>query len=146
MADCKQCVTFYLDNYFFGVDVLKVQEVIRPQEMTAVPMAPKLISGLNNLRGQIVTAMDLRGRLGLSDRPEDQRPMNVVIQNNNEAVSLLVDEIGDVLEIDSEMYEPPPETLTSAIRETFEGVYKLEDQLMVLLNVEKLLQGDSTSP
>ena len=98
MSEQEQCVTFYLDQYLFGVEVTKVQEVIRFQEMAPVPLAPSLVSGLINLRGQIVTAIDLRRRLQLATRPTDQLPMNVVVWSENEAVSLLVDEIGDVLD------------------------------------------------
>ena len=97
MADERQYCTFYLDGHYFGVDVLKVQEVIRYQEMTRVPLAPPVVRGLINLRGQIVTAIDLRRRLDLPDRPADQLPVNVVVQTDDGAVSLLVDEIGDVL-------------------------------------------------
>ncbi len=138
----KQCVTFYLEKHFFGVDVLKVQEVIRTQEMTPVPLASNLVGGLINLRGQIVTAIDLRRRLKFADRPVDVSPMNVVVRFDKEAVSLLVDEIGDVLEIGSEHFEPPPQTLSTSIRDATDGVYKLQGQILVLLSVEKLLQSN----
>src|SRR6266404_3904656 len=99
MADEHQYCTFYLDGHYFGLDVLKVQEIIRYQEMTRVPLAPPVVRGLINLRGQIVTALDLRRRLELAERPADQQPVNVVVQTDDGAVSLLVDEIGDVLEV-----------------------------------------------
>ena len=95
MTDAHQYCTFYADGHYFGLDVLKVQEVIRYQEMTRVPLAPPVVRGLINLRGQIVTAIDLRRRLELTDRPADQLPVNVVVQTDDGAVSLLVDEIGD---------------------------------------------------
>src|SRR5206468_10604632 len=101
----------YLDGLFFGVDVLTVQEVIRYQEMTRVPLAPPVVRGLINLRGQIVTAIDLRRQLELRERPADQLPMNVVVRTDDGAVSLLVDEIGDVLEVSEKTFERPPETL-----------------------------------
>src|SRR5271155_5575003 len=107
MADAHQYCTFYVDGHCFGLDVLKVQEIIRYQEMTRVPLAPAAVRGLINLRGQIVTAIDLRRRLQLSERPADQLPINVVVQTDDGAVSLLVDEIGDVLEVSEKLFEPP---------------------------------------
>ncbi len=137
MSDCKQFTTFFLDGLFFGVEVRKVQEVIRYQEMTRVPIAPPMIQGLINLRGQIVTAIDLRRRLELPPRPEGQLPMNVVLRTDDGAVSLLVDEIGDVVEIQDEAFERPPATLTGVARQLVEGVYKLQERLLLIFNTEK---------
>src|SRR6266446_4181777 len=114
MPDAHQYCTFFVDGHYFGLDVLKVQEIIRYQEMTGVPLAPPVVRGLINLRGQIVTALDLRRRLELSERPADQLPVNVVVQTDDGAVSLLVDEIGDVLLVPQEMFERPPDTLQGA--------------------------------
>ncbi len=105
MAEARQLCTFYLDGHYFGLDVLAVQEIIRGQEMTRVPLAPPVVRGLINLRGQIVTALDLRRRLELSDRPADQEPVNVVVHTDDGAVSLLVDEIGDVVEVSETAFE-----------------------------------------
>src|SRR5229473_6045109 len=107
MADGHQYCTFFVDVYYFGVDVLKVQEIIRYQEMTRVPLAPSVVQGLINLRGQIVTAIDLRRRLELSERPVDLLPTNVVIRTDDGPVSLLVDQIGDVLEVEADAFERP---------------------------------------
>jgi chemotaxis signal transduction protein len=96
-----QFATFFVADLFFGVDVLHVQEVLRFQAMTPVPKAPRAIEGLINLRGQIVTAIDMRRRLGLPPRDGNKSPMNIVIRTSEGAVSLLVDEIGDVLEMDA---------------------------------------------
>ncbi len=137
MTDSKQYSTFFLNGLFLGVEVLKVQEVIRYQEMTRVPLAPTMIQGLINLRGQIVTAIDLRRRLELPPRPEGQLPMNVVVRSEDGAVSLLVDEIGDVVEIQDEAYERPPETLKGVARELVTGVYKLKDRLLLILDTER---------
>jgi purine-binding chemotaxis protein CheW len=137
MAEVKQFCTFYLDKQLFGVEVGKVQEVIRFQEMTRVPLASPVVSGLINLRGQIVTALDLRRRLDLTDRESDKLPMNVVVRAGYEAVSLLVDEIGDVLEVEDETFEAPPETLQGEAREMIRGVYKLKDRLLLILDTEK---------
>lgn len=133
----KQFATFTLNSLFLGVDVLKVQEVIRYQEMTRVPTAPAMVEGLINLRGQIITAIDLRLRLAQPARPGDQLPMNVVIRTDDGALSLLVDEIGDVLEIEDDRFERVPETVTGVIRDLVTGVYKLDGRLLLILDTEK---------
>src|SRR5438477_10638336 len=108
-AEHRYC-TFFVDGHYFGVDVLKVQEIIRFQEMTRVPLAPPVVRGLINLRGQIVTALDLRRRLQLPDQAADRKPINVVVHTDEGAVSLLVDEIGDVIAVPEGDLEPPPPT------------------------------------
>ena len=137
MAQTHQFCTFYLDKLMFGVKLEKVQEVIRYLEITQIPLAPRVVSGLMNLRGQIVTGIDLRRRLDLADRPDGTAPMNVVIRSADGAVSLLVDEIGDVVEVTDESFERPPETLQGKVREVILGVHKLDKQLMHVLNTEK---------
>jgi len=132
-----QLSTFFVADLFFGVDVLRVQEVLRFQQMTHVPQAPEVIEGLINLRGQIVTAIDLRRRLGLPPRMGGQVPTNMVIRTDDGAVSLLVDEIGDVLDVDAATYERPPENLDPAAREIIQGVYKLKDRLLLVLDTER---------
>ncbi len=133
----RQLCTFYLDNHLFGVDAQSVQEVIRYQEMTRVPLTPKCVSGLINLRGQIVTAIDMRKRMGLPDLATGKLPMNVVVRSDEGAVSLLVDQIGDVIEVTQSDFETPPETLQGAARELVEGAYKLEHELLLLLNTSQ---------
>jgi purine-binding chemotaxis protein CheW len=137
LAETHQYCTFYLDGHYFGLDVLKVQEIIRYQEMARVPLASPAVRGLINLRGQIVTAIDLRRRLELPDRPADQLPLNVVVQSDDGAVSLLVDEIGDVLEVSEKLFERPPETLQGAVRELILGAYKLPERLLLILDIER---------
>jgi purine-binding chemotaxis protein CheW len=137
VADTHQYCTFYLDGHYFGLDVINVQEIIRYQEMTRVPLAPPVVRGLINLRGQIVTAIDLRRRLELEDRSSDQLPVNVVVKTADGAVSLLVDEIGDVLEVPEKLFERSPETLTGAARELVRGAYKLPDCLLLILDTEQ---------
>ena len=132
-----QFSTFFVADLFFGVDVLHVQEVLRSQQMTSVPQAPGVIEGLINLRGQIVTAIDMRRRLGLPQRAGDQEPMNIVVRTVDGAVSLLVDEIGDVLDMDSATYERSPQNLDPAARELIRGVYKLKDRLLLVLDEER---------
>jgi len=137
VAHRQQFCTFFLQDQFFGVPVEQVQEVIRYQEITRVPLAPEVIRGLINLRGQIVMAVDLRRRFAMEDQPNSELPMNVVVRTNNGAVCFLVDEIGDVLEADEENFEHPPETLQGPARELVKGVYKLEERLMLVLDTER---------
>lgn len=137
--DTKQFCTFYLEDLFFGIEVSQVQEVLRYQEMTAVPLAPSVVKGLINLRGQIVPAIDLRRRLNFAPHATNKLPMNVVVNMNSEAISLLVDHIGDVFNVDNQIFEEPPETLSGPAREVIVGAYKLPDKLMLVLDVKKLL-------
>jgi purine-binding chemotaxis protein CheW len=141
--DLEFC-TFYVNGHYFGLDVLKVQEITRYQEMTCVPLASPVVRGLINLRGQIVTALDLRRRLDMDDRPEDQQPINVVVHTDDGAVSLLVDEIGDVLKVSRDVFENPPETLQSAARDLIQGAYKLPDRLLLILDTERLVSVSSS--
>ena len=135
-----QFSTFYVADLFFGVDVLRVQEVLRFQPMTRVPQAPEVVEGLINLRGQIVTAVDMRRRLRLAPRGDEQTPINMVVRTEDGAVSLLVDEIGDVLDVEASTYERPPENLDAAARELIRGVYKLKDRLLLILDTEKTVE------
>jgi len=135
MKATHQFCTFFLQDFMFGVEVQMIQEVICYQEMTPVPLAPATIHGLINLRGQIVTAIDLRTRLELPARTGDVLPTNVIIRTPDGAVSLLVDEIGDVVEVDPNLYERPPETLNGTARHLVTGVYKLDGRLLLILDV-----------
>lgn len=134
MSDAIPFCTFHAESLFLGVEVHEVQEVLRYQEVTAVPHAPDVVRGLINLRGQIVTTIDLRRRLDLPDLPHGWRPMNVVLSTDDGPVSLLVDEIGDVVEVDDTAFEAPPETLSGVARELIRGVYKLDGRLLLVLD------------
>jgi len=133
----RQLATFSVADLFFGVDVLDVQEVLLYQQMTRVPLAAHGVEGLINLRGQIVTALDLRRCLGLPPRATDTLPMNVVVRCYSESVSLLVDEIGDVLNVRHDCYESPPATLPVEVRQVLSGVYKLDRQLLLVLDLDR---------
>jgi purine-binding chemotaxis protein CheW len=146
MTSTAQFCTFYLDGLTFGVEVQRVQEVIRYQEMTRIPLASRVVSGLINLRGQIVTAIDLRRRLDLPDRPAGQKPMNVVVRTDDGVVSLLVDEIGDVIEVAADRFESPPETLQGPARTLLEGAYKLDERLLLVLNANRTVEVPAESP
>lgn len=137
MESSRQLCTFYVAGLFCGVDADRVQEIIRYQDITSVPLAPAVIQGLINLRGQILIAIDLRRRLGLAERQADQLPMNVVVHTNDGTVSLLVDDIGDVFEVSEERFELPPETISRVAKEVVHGVYKLDEKLLLRLNIDK---------
>jgi purine-binding chemotaxis protein CheW len=133
----KQLCTFYVGDSYFGIPVDQVQEVVRPQPITPVPLAPKVIRGLINLRGQILTAIDLRNRLGLGEPGDPAKLINVVVRTSDAPVSFLVDEIGEVLDVDQKTFESPPETLQGDMRELICGAYKLRDSLLLALNTER---------
>ena len=132
----QQFCTFLLDGHLFGVPVDTVQEVLKRQEMTAVPMAPREVCGLLNLRGQIVTTLDLRTRLGLPPRLDESTAINIVVRAADGAVSLLVDEIGDVLEPADGDFETPPDTVPVAVRALVTSVCKLDGRLLLVLDTE----------
>jgi purine-binding chemotaxis protein CheW len=141
-AHSRQYSTFLVDGLLFGVDVMRVQEVIRYQAMTPVPMAPDVVHGLINLRGQIVTALDLRARLGLAPRSGDVRPMNVVVRTDEGAVTLLVDEIGDVVTANGNAWESAPATLAGPARDLIPGAYKIDGRLLLQLDVDRALDTE----
>ena len=132
--------TFSLDRFFFGVPVDHVQEVVRQQEMSNVPLARSEIRGLINLRGQIVTAIDLRRRLRLPPAAPGSRVMNVLIKTPDGAVSLLVDQIEDVLEVSPESIERPPDTLQGELRTLITGACKLKERLLLLLDTDQAIE------
>ncbi len=138
----QQYCTFQLDNLVFGVEVLKVQEVMLQPTMTPVPLAPPLVRGLMNLRGQIVPSLDLRKRLNLPSMT-DQLPMSVVLTTDDGPVSLMVDQIGDVVEIEEESFEQTPSTVQGPTREIVAGVYKLKDRLLLVLDVDRAVNFDA---
>jgi purine-binding chemotaxis protein CheW len=141
-----QYCTFLLDGHLFGVDVASVQEVLKQQDVTPVPLAAPEVAGLINLRGQIVTTLDLRNRLGLPDRPAGSDSVSVVVRAADGApVSLVVDRIGDVLQVDGASLEAPPDTVPADVRELLNGICKLDHRLMLLLDTEKAIRVDSAA-
>lgn len=132
-------VTFTLDGRLYGVDVNAVQEVLRGQPQTRIPLAPETLSGLINLRGQVMSAVELRARLGLPDRQGDKEPMLVVVRVAGETIALLVDSIGAVMDVDDDQFELPPDTLAGAAREHLRGAYKLDGQLLLSLDVDSVV-------
>lgn len=135
-----QYCTFRLGDLYIGIDVIDVQEVLYQADVTWVPHAEAAVRGLINLRGQIATTIDLRTRLGLESVADDVRQTHVVIGHAGEAVSLLIDEVDDVLTVDASQFAPPPATLSGPARELILGAYKLEKELLMILDVRKALQ------
>jgi len=137
-VDLNQLCGFKIGNGHYAVSVLDVQEVIKPQLLTPVPLAPSYVKGLINLRGQIVTAISLRTLFGLEEIESDDY-MNIIVRSGDSLYSLVVDEILDVIDVERETYEPTPETLEEKIKRFIGGVYKLDSKLLILLDLEKVL-------
>ncbi|HEX4980740.1 MAG TPA: chemotaxis protein CheW [Ilumatobacteraceae bacterium] len=142
--DRRYC-TFLLGGLYFGVPVTKVQEVLRAQERTRIPLVSAVIDGLINLRGEIVTTLDLRRRLELPPRDDSAEAMNVVIRSDDGVVSLLVDEIRDVLDVEDADFEPVPPTLSGPCRDLVTAIFKLDDSLLLILDTERLLEIRDTT-
>ncbi|MDT0274480.1 chemotaxis protein CheW [Blastococcus goldschmidtiae] len=140
-ATSGQLATFRLDGDLYGVEVEHVQEVLRSQQLTRVPLAPRAVAGLINLRGQVVTAIELRERLGRPARPEGTDAVVIVVRLDGEAVSLLVDSIADVVDVDAADFEAPPDTLEGQGRDLIRGAYKLDGQLLLALDVHKAVSA-----
>jgi purine-binding chemotaxis protein CheW len=134
----QQFCTFRVGGELFGIGVERVQEVINYQQMTPIPFSSAL-RGLINLRGQIIVAIDLRTRLQMEARPADQAPMNVVLRSEEGAVSLLVDEICDVVNVTEQTFEAVPVTMRSAFKEIISGVHKLDKDLMLVLDAQRAI-------
>lgn len=133
-----QVLSVFLDDQIFGIPALDVQDVLRPLQLTSVPLAPPHIKGVSNLRGRIVTAIDLRRRIQHNDNTE-RDSMNIVIERGSELFSILVDRVGDVLNIDTDDIEAPPVTLSNGWRDVAKGVHQLQDTIMIILDVNKIL-------
>jgi purine-binding chemotaxis protein CheW len=132
-------VTMMVADQLFGIPVLTVQDVLGPQRITRVPLAPPEVAGALNLRGRIVTAFDVRRRLGLPKRESDKPGMNVVVDFKGELYALMVDNVGEVLSLSADTYERNPNTLDPRWREVSGGIYRLKGKLLVLLEVSRLL-------
>jgi purine-binding chemotaxis protein CheW len=135
----RQYVSIVIDGQAFGIPVLIVHDVLGPQRITRIPLAPPEVAGSLNLRGRIVTAIDVRLCLGLERRPADQPGMSVVVEHGGEFYSLIVDSVGEVLTLSASSMERNPATLEARWREISSGIYRLDDQLLVVLDADRLL-------
>ena len=131
--------TFSVDHRYVGIPVDRVQEVLLAQPLTPVPLAHRDISGLLNLRGQIVTAIDLRARMGLRARDAGAPSANVIVTTDGGPLSLLVDRLGDVVPVDNVSFEPPPDTLAAELARSIKGAFKLDDALLLDLDLDEAL-------
>jgi purine-binding chemotaxis protein CheW len=138
-AASEDFVTLTVANQLCGIPVLTVRDILGVQQVTRVPLSPPEVAGSLNLRGRIVTAIDLRRRLGLPPAAEGTKPMSVVVEAAGEFYSLLVDQVGEVLALDGEAREANPPTLDHRWRSVSLGVYRLQGQLMVVLDVDRVL-------
>jgi purine-binding chemotaxis protein CheW len=133
----RQYATFEVADQLFGLEVANVQEVLSFSEYTPVPLASPAVGGLFNLRGQVIAAVDLRVQLGLPAREVEGPAMNVIVRTEEDSVSLLVDRIGEVVELDDDAFEPPPDTLTGPRRDLIKGAFKLDGRLMLALDTTR---------
>lgn len=136
----REYVTMTVVDQLFGIPVLTVQDVLGPQRITRIPLSPPEIAGALNLRGRIVTAIDVRRRLGLPPRGEDTSSMSVVVDHKGELYSLIVDAVGEVMSLPADAYERNPATLDPRWREVSGGIYRLKGKLLVVLEVPRLLE------
>ena len=141
-AELLQLVTFSIGEEEFGVDILSVQEIIRMMDITKVPRAPEFVEGVINLRGKVIPIIDLRRRFGLTTRDHDKHTRIIVIEINNMIVGFVVDSVSEVLRIPASTVEPPPPVVSGLESEYISGVGKLEDRLLILLDLNKLLSGE----
>ncbi len=138
-GDTEEFVTMTIDEQLFGIPVLMVQDVLRSQQLRRVPLAPPEVAGALNLRGRIVTAIDVRKRLQLHERSDESLGMSIVVDHDGELYSLIVDAVGEVLTLPADLFEPSPATLNPVWKTISKGVYRLEDKLLLVVDVDRLL-------
>jgi purine-binding chemotaxis protein CheW len=141
----QELVTFRLADQWLGIPVMLVQEVLIAMRIAKVPMAPQAIAGFLNLRGQIVTAVDLRLTLDLPPRVPDAEVMNVVVQHEGELFAFMVDEVGDVVSVEDDAIEPTPATLDARWRSACSGIVRRERRLLLVMNVQDVLRLEHSS-
>ncbi len=136
-----QYCEFRIGDDYFAINVLKVQELIRPHRVTVIPKAPSYIKGLINLRGQIVTSLSLRTMFGLEEK-ESEDSMNIIVQNGEDMYAISVDEILDVMELGSETFEETPDNIDDNVKRFISGVHKLKNKLIIVLDLDKVLMTE----
>jgi purine-binding chemotaxis protein CheW len=134
-----QLVTFGIGEEEFGIDILKVQEIIRTMAITKVPNSPPYVEGVINLRGKVIPVIDLRSRFNMECRSHDSHTRIIVIELHGMIIGFVVDEVSEVLRIQSNTVEPPPPVVAGVESEYIKGVGKLENRLLILLDLEKLI-------
>lgn len=139
-SSSKQFVTMIIDGQLFGIPVLTVQDILRPQKITNIPLVSSEIMGTINLRGRIVTVINTRKRLGAADNDNSDSCMHVVVDNKGEQYSLVVDKVGEVLNLSLDDFESTPANLSSMWQDVSLGVYRLDKEIMVVLDIESMLK------
>ncbi|HEX9070386.1 MAG TPA: chemotaxis protein CheW [Pseudolabrys sp.] len=135
----NEYVTAIIGGQLFGLPILRVQDVFAPERLTKVPLAPAEIAGVLNLRGRIVTLIEMRHRLGLEQRKNDSPAMAVGVESRGESYGLLIDSVGEVLKLDDVACEPNPSNLDPGLASVSTGIYRLDGQLMMVLDVDRVL-------
>ncbi len=141
--DTVELATFFVGDALCGMDILKVQEINKLIDMTEVPQAPEYVLGILNLRGEIVTVIDLGKKLGLKSTDLNDKTRNVIVNSNEEHIGLMVEQIGDVIQAEWKKVEKPPANLCGVQGKFFTGVYKTDNKLIGILDVEKVLEDDN---
>lgn len=141
-----QLATFMIAGAHYGVDTLRVQEALRGQERTTIPLAGPGVAGFINLRGQVVLTIDLRTRLGIEASPADREQMMVIVQVDGEPIGLLVDDVGDVIDLQGRQLEARPDTLPASLREVIHGVYQMESSLLLVLDIDRATGAGQSRP
>jgi len=141
-VELLQLVTFSIGGEEFGVDILKVQEIIRMLDITRVPKAPDFVEGVINLRGKVIPIIDLRKRFGLASKGHDKNTRIIVIDINDMIVGYIVDSVSEVLRIPADTVEPPPPVVAGLDSEYISGVGKLDDRLLIFLDLDRLLSQE----
>lgn len=142
-SNTVELATFYVGDALCGMDILKVQEINKLMEMTQVPQAPDYVMGILNLRGQIVTIIDLGKKLGLTSVDVNESSRNIIVNSDNEYIGLLVTRIGDVVEAEWEKVERPPANIGGVQGVFFKGVFKMQDRLIGILDADRVLAEDN---
>jgi purine-binding chemotaxis protein CheW len=135
----NEYVTALIGGQLFGLPILRVQDVFAPERLTAVPLSPSEVAGVLNLRGRIVTLIDMRCRLGLGSREDGQQSMAIGVESRGESYGLLIDSVGEVLKLDNQSWEPNPSNLDARLASVSTGIYRLDSQLLMVLDVDRVL-------
>lgn len=137
----RDYLTIYIAEQIFGIPVLQVQDVLRSQQVTRIPLAPKEVAGSLNLRGRIVTAINVRSKLGLPISNDDSHDMSVVVEHDDELYSLVIDKVGDVLSLKQDAFEKTPATLNPLWRDISLGIHQMQSELLIIMDVPKLIDS-----
>ena len=135
----NEYVTALIGGQLFGLPILRVQDVFAPERLTTVPLSPPEVAGVLNLRGRIVTLIDMRCRLGLGSREDEQQSMAIGVESRGESYGLLIDSVGEVLKLDNQSWEPNPSNLDARLASVSTGIYRLDSQLLMVLDVDRVL-------